>query len=284
MVIAQTILDDAQNRPAEPDVAPASIGGEGGIAIVINRAEPGAPPVQVSYPGTQLQTVDSIISTLSQMGYKQGFDYSFDVAYLAGTTTPAITLNFWYPRQGRTAAEVDLVIEAHDCVDWSWDEDSTRTANLVWETGSGSGGLAETLSTAPPGYPLLETVIGRSQLTSAEVLANAALDDLSRACYPVTTPTLTLPVPIPGESGEIEEADGLLTFGDFLLGDDVTFRVDPVAGEGENVDPRFPEGLDFSFRITNWTCNVADQGLSTLSFVIGTPPVETIPPPEPPLG
>ena len=282
LVIATTVLEDAQNREPEPDVAPAKI--VGGIHIIVNRHEEGAPPVSVSYPGTQLQTIDSIVSTLAQMGYKSGFDYTFDVAYLPGTRTPAVTLNFWYPRAGREADESGLVVLGSDCVDWTFDEDSTKQADLVFETGSGSGGVQPTfLSANPPGYPLLERAFSHSNVSDEAVLANIAIGDLAQNVYPVTTPALILPVPEPDARGRIRSS--VLTFGGFLLGDDLTFRLDPVSEEGGlNQSPRFPRGLKFDWRISNWLCNVADQGLSTLTFNLGIPPVEAIPPPEPPLG
>lgn len=282
MVIAETILNDAQNREAEPDVAPAKI--MLGIAIIINRHEPGAPPVNASYPGTQLQTIDSIISTLSQMGYKAGFDYSFDVAYLHGTKTPAVTLNFWYPTQGRSAEEANITIGPQDCQDWNYDEDSSKQADLVVETGTGSGGLQPVrASAAPPGYPLLEKATSHSQVNNEGVLAGIAFGELAQTVYPVTTPWLILPIPMPDPQGHVDPAK--FTFGDFELGDELTFRVDPVSENSMNSSPRFPNGMKFTWRISNWTCAVADKGISTLTFNLSIPPVgeSEIPPPKPPL-
>jgi hypothetical protein len=276
MVIAKTILEDAQNRPPEVDVAPAKI--VGGIAVVINGGP--APAIEATYPGTQLQTVESIVSTLSQMGYTAGFDYSFDVAYVSGTKTPAVTLNFWYPRQGRLAADSGLIVLARDCLDWDWDEDSTRQATSVTETGTGSGGLQPaTSSAAPPGYPLLEKAVSHSQVSNEGVLSNIALGDLALSVFPVTTPALILPVRVPGP----EASERGIAFGDFRLGDDLAFRVEPQNGPGLNKSPRFPNGCAFDWRITNWVCAVADQGISTITFNLTIPPINEVPPPAPPL-
>jgi hypothetical protein len=272
MVICQTIVDDAQNREVTPDLANPKIAG-GGVHIVVNRLEAGAPPVSASYPGTQLQTIDSILSTLSQMGYKAGFDYSFDVDYIPGTKTPAVTLNFWFPRQGRENSGV--TVTAADCLDWNYDEDSSKQADLVSTTGSGSGGIQPVAAYADPiDYPLLERTVSHTQITSQEVLGKIALGELSLSAFPVTTPQLILPVPIPGPNGKLDP--NAFTFTDFLLGDDLTFKIDPVAEGGRNTDPRFPHGMHFTWRITNWTTAVADKGVSTLTFTLNTPPFEMV--------
>ncbi len=274
MLIAQTVIADAQ----------AMAGGSiaGGVTLTLNPATGSGQSVSASYPGTQLQTVDQIVSTLAQMGYTLGFDYSFDVAYLPGTRTPGVTMNIWYPRQGRSADRSGIVLLSQDTIDWTYDEDSTKQATTIWETGSGTGNLQPIEASATlPGYPLLEQTFSRSDVNTESILANVALNDLGLSCYPITTPTIAIPVPVPDAQGRPDPTR--LGFGDFGLGDDLLFRVDPVAGGGLNTDPRFPNGLYFEWRINNWTCTVADKGVSTILFDLGVPPVNTIPPPQPPL-
>ncbi len=273
MAIAEQVVSDAQ----------AAAGGliAGGIALTLNPAGSGQ-SVAASYPATQLQTVDQIVSTLAQMGYTFGFDYSFDVAYLPGTKTPGVTLNFWYPRKGRLAEQSQIVILAKDTVKWTYDEDSTGQATSINVSASGGANLAPiTAQETLPGYPLLEAAISHSDVNTEAVLANLAVADLAAAAYPVTTPTIAIPVPLPDGSGNVNPAH--LKFGDFTLGDDLIFRIDPVAGGGMNTDPRFPNGMSFEWRINNWTCTVADKGVSTILFDLGVPPVFQIPPLQPPL-
>src|SRR6202035_3934559 len=133
MTVAQTVLTDAM---AKGTVL-------GGITLTLNPAGgEGGNQVAPSYPGTSLQTIDSICQTLSQMGYTFGFDYSFDVAYLPGTKTPGITLNIWYPRMGLTADRTQIVVMVRDTLDYGYPEDATQQADSVTETGSGTGGAA----------------------------------------------------------------------------------------------------------------------------------------------
>ncbi len=275
MVATETIITDAL---AAADIA-------GGITVVLNPpGGEGGPQITPSYPATSLQSIDSIMSTLSQMGYGLGYDYSVDVAYLPGTDTPALTMNLWYPRQGRTAQQSQLVINRGQLVTWTYPEDSTQQALAVTETGSGTGGIQPVTATAVDeitDYPLLEVAISRTQVNDDATLSNIALGDLALKCWPVVTPTLTLPAPVPGPDGTVDPSR--LGFGTFDIGDDFLLRIDPVAGGGMNSDPRFPEGMEFEWRINQWTCNVADAGLSTLVIDAGLPPISTIPPARPPL-
>lgn len=261
LVIVKKIMEDA--------LALGSIGG--GINIVTHSTGV-VPGVIASYPASSLQTIDSITSTLSEMGYGAGFDYSFDVAYKPGTTQPEIVLNLWFPRQGRLYPESGLVLLDKDMLDWEYPEDSTPQANSVTEAGSSGPGIVPiTASTTVAGYPLTEKTVSRTQIISEEILAEVALNDLALSVYPTVTPWIELPLPGPLEPGE------------FALGDDVLWRVDPVSSPSENTNPRFPEGMSFSWRIGGWTCVPADSGMSTMHLDLSPPPVSTIPPPQPPL-
>ena len=274
MLIAQRILDDA--------IAAGTI--FGGITLTLHPSGgEGGPTISPSYPGTSLQTIDSIVSILSQMGYSVGFDYSFDVAYLPGTRTPGITLNIWYPRQGRSAADSQLLLLSTDCT-FTYPVDGTQQATSITETGSGADGLEPaTASTTLPDYPLLQRTFSRAQINDEGTLSNVTLGDLGLYCFPPVSPTFTVPVWMPDPVTGQVPPEAPLQFGTFDRGDNFVFRVDPVAGGGMNVDPRFPEGCEFEWRINSWQCNVADKGLSTIVLTAGIPPIATIPPPQPPV-
>lgn len=282
--ICKRIIEDAKEREHE------LTGGyiAGGINIVVNYSEgyTAAPPIDVSYPGNQLQTCDSIISTLSQMGYGQGFDYSYDVAYKPGTKTPEVTLNLWFPRQGRRAQQSGIVILDKMCLDSADDEDGTQQANNIHVTGSGSGGIqpdeaiAENVLAA--GYPLLEAMVSHTQINNQSVLAGVSLGELAVRAWPVQTPVLEIPVALPDpQTGELPQ--GAFTFGNFNLGDDITRRIDPVAS-GMNSDPRWPNGLDAEYRIAGYTCTVNDKGVLVLQLDLSAPPLEEIPGPQLPIA
>lgn len=242
----------------------------GGITLSIHE-QGTIPKVAASFPGTSLQTIESIVSTLSQMGFGAGFDYSFDVAYKPGTTTPEIVMNLWYPRQGRSVSETGLTLLDKNMLDWYYPEDSSQQATEVIETGSsGPGIVPATASVALPGYPLLQRTMSRTQVLSEEILAEIALGDLGLYCWPLVTPWVELALPGPMNPGE------------FQLGDDVLWRVDPVS-KGENSSPRWPEGMESIWRMGGWAAVVPEQGLASLHLDLTTPPLSTIPPPGPPL-
>jgi hypothetical protein len=294
MEIIYQVVYDAINLPPFG----ADIGG-GGLQIALNPPGGSGQVVVMTYPATQLQTIDSIVSTLSQMGYMVGPDYSFDVAYIPNTNIPQVTLNIWYPRQGRPFAESEIVIMHASTCGFTYPEDSTKQADSVAETGSGTGGLYATVEVdeviTTDGYPLLEAVISRTQITTQAPLVGTAVADAALFCYPVTTPTLTLPLPLPDPNAFPDQPGFLnpaqLSLGQFDIGDDIMHIIAPapvnaqgVAAYGMNNSPRFPEGLQFEWRITQWTCTVSDSGLSTILLDLGVPPQDSLPPPQPPLG
>lgn len=254
----------------------------GGISIVLHPAGgEGGPQIAPSYSATSLQTVDSIVNTLSQMGYGGGgFDYSFDVGY-SSPGVPALTMNIWYPRQGRTADQTQLTVLAKNLIDFTYPVDSTSQANDITETGSGTGGVqpVEAVTTIA-GYPKLQRTFSRTQITDQGTLGNIAGGDLALYAWPVITPTITLPLALPG----IASAPGALALGAFSIGDDLIWKIDPLAGGGQNSDPRFPQGMNYEWRNTGWTANVADQPgqLSTLVLNLAIPPGEGVAP-QPPL-
>ncbi len=276
MLIAQQVCEDALGAGTI----------FGGITLTLNS--PYSPPsngVQItpSYPATSLQTIDSIVSILSQMGYGGGFDYTFDCAYVPGTRTPAVTMNFWYPLKGRRAAQSNLVLLSKDCT-FTYPVDGTQRATSITETGSGVGTVQPATAAAAPGQfpdvPLLQRTFARSQINDDGTLAAVTASDEFLHAWPDVSPTFTVPLTLPDATGKIPPT-APLTLGSFDRGDNFIFRVDPVSGGGENTNPRFPNGCSFEFRINAWQCNLADKGLSTIVLTAGIPP-GVFPPPLPP--
>lgn len=296
MVIASTILIDVLKAGFAGTTAGANFGGPG-ISVVMNGAS--APAIIATYPGTQLQSVDSIINTLAQMGYGQGFDYSWDCAYNSAGV-PQMTLNFWFPVKGKSQSASGILVMHRQVSAFNYPEDATQMADSVFVTGSSSGaqitqpvsGVAS--SVISQGYPLLEKAASHTQVNDEAVLVGVALGLLTAVCWPIVTPVITMKIPapdpitFPNQPGNIDPS--FLVFGQFALGDVLTHVIEAapvdasgIASFGINNSPRFPNGYSFGWRITQWQCTVADQGMSTILFDLALPVGTAFPPTQAPL-
>ena len=233
-----------------------------------------------SYPVTQFRYVIDIINELSQMGYGLGFDYGFDITYLEPfVQIPFCTLNIAYPRRGVSGSAVTLVINRGQMIGFRYTESSKGQAIGLAETASGSGGipsqiLSESELLTNNNFAPIEGAISHSRVNSPNVLAGLALGDLQQLANPLVTPTVTVPLALADYAGNIDPTQIALT--DFTIGDDVILRIDPfLQGDawGPNNDPRFPNGMNYEFRIVAWTCTIPDDGVATIVFQLDTPPL-----------
>jgi hypothetical protein len=260
-------------------------------SVVLNprSGSPSGATVSVSYPSSSQQQVDSMMSTLSQMGYTVGPDYSFDWVYRAGTKDLVLTCNIWSPRRGRTVAESGLMVQHQQLIDSYYPVNGLGMATNITETGSGTGSAAPvTITTNLPGYPRYDKAMVHTQVNTDSVLEGIAFGDASRLTWPVVTPWIKIPIVMPDNDGTLDPSVPPQP-GTYDIGDDIEWVVDPVAtgpsGEprwGLNNDPRFPDGFDFDFRIEDWTITNADKGVSYAQLDLGIPPTNIIPPPQPP--
>lgn len=231
---------------------------------------PQANYLSVNYPYQSLQQLGSLISMIAGNGLGEGFDYAVDVAYSAGPgSVPVGTVNLSYPRRGRTYANNQLVLNCQQALKYSVPEDATGTGNTVYEQGS-SGSLSVSQNTVPlqGGYPILEQLKSRANITSANmlsVLGMLGVADLAVGSYPVATPSVTTDL-----------FAGPIPLGDFVIGDDCRWLIPATDGAGGVFDPRFPGGYDHEWRITGYQATVADDGQSTLQFNLALPPSYTI--------
>lgn len=237
-----------------------SIGGTtatGGVGISIqgNGLTPSAAYVSPSLPITQNQTVDQIVTQLSSLPYLTGFDFSLDAAYNS-SGLPALTLNFWWPRRGRIAGSTGLTINTSGAMDYDYPEDGTAIGNKITETG-GQGVYQQIAQDAgligSGGYPLLEKVINKSNVTDPVVLKYMSSYDLALYRLAVATPSVTIPIDYPS-----------MALGDYIVGDDVRWIID--------ADERFPNGSDSYWRVVSSNVSVPDSGIATQKLTFNTPP------------
>lgn len=229
--------------------------GYAGISIQGNGLTPSAAYVSPSLPISQNQTVDQIVTQLSSLPYLTGFDFSLDAAYNS-SGLPALTLNFWWPRRGRIAGSTGLTINTSGAMDYDYPEDGTAIGNKIIETG-GQGVYQRVAQDAglisSGGYPLLEKVINKSNVTDPVVLTYMSRYDLALYRLAVATPSVTIPIDYPS-----------MALGDYIVGDDVRWIID--------ADERFPNGSDSYWRVVSSDVSVPDSGIATQKLTFNTPP------------
>jgi hypothetical protein len=246
----------------------------GGLGLLLNGATPsGSNPaapatsyIAVNYPFTSMQTVDTIINQLSQLGLGVGFDFGVDVAYSDGTgSAPIATINLSYPRRGRTVAQNNLSIDLQTARSYEFPEDGTQTANQVYEIGgSGAINVTENAPSLSQGYPLWERVMSRANAQSQYImslLSQWGVADLTMYAYAPVAPTVTLGL-----------FDANLPIGSFIVGDNVELVLPANADDGKPFDPRFPAGLNQEWRITGYAADIKDEGDPTLKLNLAQPP------------
>lgn len=220
-----------------------------------------------TFPLTQAQTVASIWSQLTGLGYGTGVDYGCDPQYVLGIPAPIVTLS--YPRRGAVAGESGLLLDFASAIEVEWDEDGSTMSNGVVEMLGASGGISAEDQWGPSmetyGFPLTEQVVSHAAFSPtaepATVLEAFQLADLSAYAFPLTAPTVTMPL-----------FNSALPIGSFTVGDDILCRVDPPTGNQPPIAPRWPNGLNFWMRIVRVDIDIPDYGVPTYKLTLNVPP------------
>ncbi len=271
LIAWQVIYDAMYYTNSENAANPITYGSLlGGIPILANGqstaaaylASPGATPtsnyINITYPYSSLQTVDSIVSQIATLGVDVGFDYGIDIAYSAGPgSQPVAVLNLSAPVRGRPFSQTNLVVDTGNCYDYTVTESGDEAAWQLYERG-GSGAIDVSINVNPQeqGYPLLESVIDRSFIVSGNItaiLSEVGYSDLYVYSYPPVTFSVVL-----------DPSDPACQLGNFQNGDNVWLRVEP--------DERFPNGLQSEWRITSWAMDVPDAGAPKMTLTLSQPP------------
>ncbi len=190
-----------------------------------------------------------------------GFDMAVDVAWVQGVPTKTLTLS--YPRRGRTAPSTGLVWEypAGNIDSYEWAEDGTLMAGTVYEVGAGSCAAmlvatGSTPSLIDAGYPLLEAVQPRKDVSDPTRLAAHATADAAAFAAPVALQEVTI------------RAGMTPVLGSYTPGDDARFRI---------TDPWFPQpaagGAGFDGYLRLLQIEVTPQDAEGERVVLATGPV-----------
>jgi len=267
--IAAQVLTDAQ-----------AVSGSAFADMIIEITNLDSPPnVQVSYPLTQFQTVDKIVSDLTSLGYGTGCDATYIWRYDVDGV-PYLVLFLTFPRSGKsptyTLAGPIQALDVQAAYNYTWPEDGSTQANKVYLTGSNLAGATinsavEDDTSLTAGYPLLEEVVNFNTINTASQLTALAEGELATHTNVPTVPTVDV------------DPSGVFTLGGygvggFYVGDDVRLIVPQQVAVPPVSDERFPAGLDATdpttpnYRITGYDATISDEGVSKLTLALSMPP------------
>lgn len=244
--------------------------------------------ITFSAPKSQYQTVDSLSSQITEMGYGIGVDIVTEVAW-QGNKPTAFTYIAW-PRFGKTFAEqgTDIqVLDLSSAIDIEWSEDASSQATSLVELFGNYGGTNKPATTYEPAletynYPLLEQAVSHTDVNP--LTNNSGFEDTLLAgdqdlyTYPQLAPVVTLPVFGWGTG---------FSLASLPLGDDVkVFNPYERQGLYGAISLPFPPkgllelpgGDPFPMRIVRVDVTIADQGVSTMQLTLNPAPGTMNPP------
>jgi hypothetical protein len=240
--------------------------------------------VEINFPYTSLQTLQALVSQLTNLGYQIGFDAAVDFSYTDGKYSPIqATVNFSYPRRGAVVYDATpcsipagnaatLLLNPGNCHSWTFPEDGTTQGNTEYFTGGNQDIVVlENIYTEAGekygGYPNTDRVTNVANLNSpnpTQLLQAMADSALRTNSWPPVAPVIV--------TDAFDPNNGL---GTFVVGDDCTAWMPSKDQDGNVFDPRFPQGLPPNeWRITQYQADIADEGESHCTFTMDTPPAQ----------
>jgi hypothetical protein len=277
----------------------------GGLAIWVNQAPPhGAfTPTPFdgnsvitpqfwtapAFPYASVATLDSIVQTMTGLGYMVGVDVTIPVWYSgAGPYGPGAlkaAINISYPLAGKLSPASLLMVDLTRARQYDMTEDSSNQGVIMYETGvTGSMTIVENVNPlrgaplsggGPLPWPILEqvssfsgTLTGRS-LTGGHgitsMLEFLAQSESYMASFPIFSGTARMPLFGP------DPPFGAAVAGGFGIGDETMVWLPP------GFDNNFPKGLNQLMRIVSWQANVPAGGDQTVDITLNIPPAASPP-------
>ena len=208
-----------------------------------------------TYRGYEHKKIGEALRQLAAVD--NGFDFSIDVAYVAGT--PTKTFRPSYPARGRTATSSELVFEVgRNILSYKFPEDSAAQATRMYGEGAGDGAnmlvsTATRTDVIDAGWPLLEDAIAIKDVSVQSTLdAHTRAHALARG-NPVAVPQVTV------------TGGGDPPLGGWIVGDwaKFVFGTDPA-----HPDPMFPTRTELLYRIVGYTCKPGDLGEEQVTLTL----------------
>lgn len=210
-----------------------------------------------TYYGYERKNLGEALSQLAAVD--NGFDWSIECTWSGGV--PAKNLRLSYPRRGRIAGSTGIVfVSGKNIIDYTFDEDGTRSARSVDVLGAGDGNdmkIQTKTDTAliDAGYPLTAET-----LSYKDVSVQATVDALALAGVNARSKTPTF------LSLTINPDDIDAGLGTWIVGDDALVQI---------TDDNFPINADGTpgyqayHRIIGYDVNVPDEGPETVTLMLG---------------
>ncbi len=274
MAIATTLAGDAmsvQNSALNRN-APTNVG----IPWVIDQV--GVTPltnwVSMSYPMIQIQTLQMMIQTLTEMGYGVGFDYADSAAYDANHNPYGIW-TIANPYVGRSPQETKLVLDWAQSIEGIVSEDGSRTANHLVELSTAAGSVMVFGTNAPSQieYLLHERLEMHPDINSTPivqlVLESLAQSDLVLHAFGLDKLEVTLPAELANQP-----TGSSFSVRDFAPGDGVTVSYLLPPTDISKNDPRFPHGYTGFWRIIDTDVRVPSEGVATMKLTLNVLPMD----------
>ena len=204
LVIAQTLIDDAQNVTG------------GDIGVIVNTE---TSPILVDrvYFDYEFKDVWGAIKDLSNQ--QDGFDFNIDVAYDSGGN-PLKYLRLDYPARGRTFLYNDPAALVFDfpgnLVMYEYPEDGAITTNKMYGIGPNSNeAMIRAVATSPSnqianGWPLLEDTTTYNDQYDPNLLYQQTLGEVTAKENPVTTIKIVIPAYVNPVLGSYKTGDQCL--------------------------------------------------------------------------
>jgi hypothetical protein len=214
-----------------------------------------------TYYGYERKNLGDALAELAAVD--NGFDWAIDCSWNTSVPpAPQKVLTLSYPRRGRIAGSTGVIFElGKNIVDYTFDEDGSRSARAVDAIGSGDGvdmkiSTAVDTSLLDAGYPLTAETIAHK-----DVVVQATLDAHATAAMRARSKTPTF------LSLVIDPSDVDAGLGTWIVGDDALVRITdtnfPLQSDGQ-------PGYQQYHRIIAYSVDIPDDGPETVTVVLGS--------------
>lgn len=224
--------------------------------------------VTMSYPSIQLQTLQMIVQTLTEMGYTVGFDYADDV--VTSDLTPwgyAAQWKIGNPYVGLTPSQTALRLDVATTIDLSVSKDGTNFGNEIVEMSTASGSVMVRNLWAPSiaEHGLWQFIEMHPDVNSTPnvqvTLDGLSRSDLTLSAYSQVRMTATLAA-----------EDPTLPISAWTIGDSVkvVYRGSDDVDAGN--DPYLPNPYEAWWRIVSANITVPAHGVATQKLTLNVVP------------